>query len=368
MGTKVSSNEEAWKAISAKWNSEDTISVIQDFYRGYESAERIVAAAASIGIEISHGIRREDIDALEQARQMFAETTGSIHNEIVELIDEPFVRNLRAVLEQSYALDTNRVGLGGAIASGEVGRAHSLATVFLPMADKVNPTLSAELSKKLGILNTDEMSRSLKEEIAEKLGDEIEPMIAIGFLSNGLPYYKEISPNAVTDIPYYIQNNVGNMKFNQEEWTYFGENGEILRQFSGSRGCAVACTAMAMSSLGIPTTPGMVCVNNMYGNISGSDYVTMKWDQTWQYYTDTEHKIGDYLIELDEAILRYQNYPENYAPPIICSLPYNSTHYVVVVGKTDDGIYTVLDPGYAISEVDINYTPKQIVQYYIPEE
>lgn len=146
-----------------------------------------------------------------------------------------------------------------------------------------------------------------------------------------------------------------------------GYNKNDWGNYNSGDGCAVACTVMAFSSLGISVKPKDICGWN-------GKKVVMDWAAVAKKKNikveNRNSKNGPYQFnEIQKRIDNYQNNPKKYAPPIIL-LPtdINPCHYIILIGYTSKNIYYFIDPG-----EDINRTKnttwkiskaRQIVQFY----
>jgi hypothetical protein len=129
-------------------------------------------------------------------------------------------------------------------------------------------------------------------------------------------------------------------------------NAAYWGDYSSGAGCAVSCVSMALSSLGVDVLPKQVCDNNLK---SGTDPVYMYWGNSGNCTTYSG------ISSLDECLKKYVDDPSKYAPPII-RFP-NRQHYVVVIGKNDDGTYSILNPENVNSTVWEGSSTTQIIQY-----
>lgn len=130
--------------------------------------------------------------------------------------------------------------------------------------------------------------------------------------------------------------------------------------YTGGSGCAVASMSMALSTLGMKVDPAAIMSHNstndpeyMLGaNWSGSYYGVNEV----KYPVDAKNQQAG-LTSLDQALNNYLNNSGVYSAPIIgFNKPYS--HFVVVLGKNEDGSYQIADPSgnyitkYKFSESD----------------
>jgi hypothetical protein len=138
----------------------------------------------------------------------------------------------------------------------------------------------------------------------------------------------------------------GNNVINGQHYTYVSQNPNSpdfksgiwgnISDYTIEHSCSDACTVMALSFLGINTTPAAVEKRN-----GGTD--VMHW-----YSNDIDGSnvsVSQGSGNLSSALKHYEDNPNKFAPPII-EIHNNDggTHYVIVVGKSNNGGYKVIDP------------------------
>ena len=151
---------------------------------------------------------------------------------------------------------------------------------------------------------------------------------------------KESEPEVSMPPIMYVSQRPGKEGFIEEDW-----GGNDPRD-----GCAVACTSMALSSLGIYMTPEEIIKNN--GGI-----VLMCWRKSGSYIK---------VASIDEALHNYRSNPQKYAPPIVNVKPTgaSSMHFAVIIGG-GNGVYTTYDPYHGINTIYNITGSNRIIQYYI---
>ena len=134
----------------------------------------------------------------------------------------------------------------------------------------------------------------------------------------------------------YCSQNPKNSSFKKGDWK--NTNGGY---YNYRAGCAVACTVMALSSLGRNYLPKDICKWN-------GDQVNMKWSNVAKMANVKLDKKGTganppYEDDvLSVKIKNYQNNPSKYAPVIIWME--NESHYVLLTNRISSGNYECLDP------------------------
>ena len=161
MGTRIKSEEETWQSLASKWNSGEVSSIADDFTDAYNAAMRVKDAARTIGRDIGLNVYLSEIGELRRRQQIMAETTPSIHAEVDELIDNPFVRELSSLLENLYALNPSDITVseGGADTGGAIRN----LTMLLSSLLACDPVLQGDFNSKVKNLDEDEMPKYLKE-------------------------------------------------------------------------------------------------------------------------------------------------------------------------------------------------------------
>lgn len=125
-------------------------------------------------------------------------------------------------------------------------------------------------------------------------------------------------------------------------------------------GCAVACTSMAFSAIGIDLLPCEICeINSKYDE---ADPSLMFWDHVGKSVGLTM-RVAPELKNLDQALDDHLNDPQRYTPPIIRDST-QKQHYILVTGRNENGDYTVADPRANGKTLLLRHeTPLQIEQY-----
>lgn len=124
------------------------------------------------------------------------------------------------------------------------------------------------------------------------------------------------------------------------------------KEYHGTSGCAVSSLAMALSTVGVKADPKDIMAHNSSDN---PEYMlTNTWKGT-NYRDDLTDVGGGYKQNgqftsdsLDNALQNYKMYPGQYSAPVIDfsypgKKPNGALHYVVVVGKNEDGSYIIVD-------------------------
>lgn len=129
---------------------------------------------------------------------------------------------------------------------------------------------------------------------------------------------------------------------------YWGE----YSSYAGE-GCFVSAISMSLGSLGKDVLPKEIASHN-------SPYNPMLISSI----PEEGLNVGCKLMypSIDDAIVNYKTDPDKYAPPIVATNGFG--HYVVLVGKNEDGTYIARDPAQGDS-VFWNGTIDEVYQYWI---
>jgi len=168
MATKIKSEEDTWNSIASKWNSSEVVEIASDFTAGLTSAERVIAAAATIGYTLSINVTQTGINELGRRQGIMAVTTKAIHQEVDDLIDNPFVREVSDLLENVVALNPSDITITASYSPG-VSEILSLSSLLSVMANSVDPALQSDFDAKVKLLDEDEVTEDMKKIILNAL-------------------------------------------------------------------------------------------------------------------------------------------------------------------------------------------------------
>lgn len=137
----------------------------------------------------------------------------------------------------------------------------------------------------------------------------------------------------------YVAQNY-NTYYNSDEW------GDYTSQVGS--GCNVACITMVASSLGYKYTPGELIKMNG-GSVFWNDGTYKKMGIKVAYRLSAASYGGEDQVAaaefLNECLERFQENPGEISPPrISIQFTSSSNHYLLIIGKMDDGNYICVDP------------------------
>lgn len=148
-------------------------------------------------------------------------------------------------------------------------------------------------------------------------------------------------------LTYYTQGKGYNKYWNGKAW--IGSNGTNY-DYKKSLACGICCDAMVAAYFGANLTPG---------NLLQANGGSASWNGTGVKNAMAQHGITSQTVaknsesteakvnKLDECLEKYRNDPAHNAPPMISIYNKNNkdaNHYVMVVGKDENGDYIIVDP------------------------
>ena len=152
-----------------------------------------------------------------------------------------------------------------------------------------------------------------------------------------------VSPNPKVEYGYTSETPVGTIRYicqDSDNETYFfwdyWPNPPFGLYESPKSECSTACISMALSYVGVNTTPYEIL---MYKD--GETWAKTDWGGT------TYNVIGSSASAISEAMDKYINGNGKYSPLVIHLKPYPSSggeHHVVLAGKISNDSYLVIDP------------------------
>ena len=133
----------------------------------------------------------------------------------------------------------------------------------------------------------------------------------------------DYSPNVVCGTIRYISQKPGTSKYYSKYWGKYEDR--------ASYNCSTSCISMALSYIGIDTTPADVLDYNV-----NTAFMVKYGGSTPKSYT---------YDKLSTAMDNYISGNGKYSPPVIHLDKYSADgHYVMLIGRISDNVYQVLDP------------------------
>jgi hypothetical protein len=170
MAMKIKSNAPVWYYPTANnWNSTGVVDLADEFSSALQSANDVIAAARTIGLSPQIDVTQFEINEFGRHEQLMSDSTNSIHYEVDELIDNPFARELSALLDRVYALNPEDLvvnetdDLGNTVSYG-LGMLLSALSTARGDLDLQNDFLS-----KFNKLNNDTVPLELKDVVGDAL-------------------------------------------------------------------------------------------------------------------------------------------------------------------------------------------------------
>jgi|GEM_PF-6060172 len=164
MTNKIKSDAPAWRSPLAKnWNSSSIVNLADDFKKAHDAVWEIVTAANATEI-FTFGVDISDfeIGELGRRRQLMLDSTNSIHYEADELLDNPFVRELSALLDKVFALNPKDITVTGEDQEGN-SVSYNMDMLLSSVLSSVDPALQADFRKKVNALDSDTIPPWLKD-------------------------------------------------------------------------------------------------------------------------------------------------------------------------------------------------------------
>jgi len=170
MTNKIKSDASAWRSLPASWwNTVSVVNLADDFKKAHDAVWEIVTAANATEI-FTFGVDISDfeISELGRRRQLMSDSTNSIHYEADELLDNPFVRELSALLDKVFALNPKDITVTRKDQEGN-SVSYNMDMLLSSVLSAVDPALQADFRKKVNALDNDTIPPWLKDTLEEAI-------------------------------------------------------------------------------------------------------------------------------------------------------------------------------------------------------
>jgi hypothetical protein len=154
MATKIRSDAPAWLSPTSRGWAYLPIDLAYSRSKALQGANEVITAARTIGLSPRIDVTEFEINELGRRQQLMINTTESIHYEVDELIDNPFVRRISTLMENVYALKPRDLTVQDTDPSG-ASVSYRLDMLLPEIVVFVDIELFRDFMEKSAALNTD---------------------------------------------------------------------------------------------------------------------------------------------------------------------------------------------------------------------
>ncbi|RDU24238.1 hypothetical protein [Anaerosacchariphilus polymeriproducens] len=171
------STDENWKEQKSHWNNgsyDNAFHSLRNLLREAEDADVLAKSLGDVGV-VNCTLTESAIQEVEDIEKQLEVFSEKIHDEIIQLLDEPFNQQIQGYVKSIYNLNPQNVKI--ATKGAATINSNDFTSIFDVIKDLyIDSKLLADFESKMSQLDTDVISKELEEAMDEHLGtwrDEI---------------------------------------------------------------------------------------------------------------------------------------------------------------------------------------------------